>query len=241
MRSIDAKVSRRSGGIKAFTFSGKIGRDTPVTADLRGGRAQRSREVIYLQTNDAGAFLRFTDLYSKVFGGEMVMAMEPPTAEPAAREGLINIRDFTVKGEAQLDRTAGGHAGPQGGIFFSALRAELTRQNGMLTIRDGVVKGPVIGVTIEGSIDYPSNRVRMSGTFVPLYGLNNVFVNIPVVGLFIGDRNEGLFGVTYEVVGTPAAPVVRVNPISVFLPGVTRKIMEFNTGKQNAPMDFPAQ
>ena len=46
----------------------------------------------------------------------------------------------------------------------------------------------------------------MSGTFVPMYGLNNMFGQIPVLGLFLGDgNNEGLIGVTYEVVGTPGA------------------------------------
>jgi hypothetical protein len=45
--------------------------------------------------------------------------------------------------------------------------------------------------------------------------------------------------VTYEVVGTPGQPVLRVNPISAMFPGVTRKIMEFNTGKQNNPIEFP--
>ena len=45
----------------------------------------------------------------------------------------------------------------------------------------------------------------MSGTFVPMYGLNNMFGQIPVLGLFLGGgSNEGLIGVTYEVVGTPA-------------------------------------
>jgi hypothetical protein len=33
--------------------------------------------------------------------------------------------------------------------------------------------------------------------------------------------------------------VLRINPISAILPGVTRKIMDFNTGKQNAPVEFP--
>ncbi|MDE2379369.1 DUF3971 domain-containing protein [Bradyrhizobium sp.] len=241
LRSVDARMSRRSGAIKAFTMSGKIGRDTPVNADLRGGRGQGGREVIYLQTSDAGAFLRFTDTYSKAVGGQLVVAMEPPTAEPTAREGLINVRDFTVKGEAQLERAAaGGPNGTQGGISFTALRAEFTRQNGVLTIRDGVVKGPIIGATIEGAIDYPGNQVRMSGTFVPMYGLNNIFGQLPVIGLFLGGgSNEGLIGVTYEVVGTPAAPVMRVNPISAMAPGVLRKIFEFNTGKQNAPIELP--
>jgi len=36
MRSVDAKFSRRGGNIKAFALTGKIGRDTPVSADLRG-------------------------------------------------------------------------------------------------------------------------------------------------------------------------------------------------------------
>ena len=110
----------------------------------------------------------------------------------------------------------------------------------MWTIRDGVVKGPLVGGTIKGTIDYPGNTVNMSGTFVPMYGLNNMFGQIPLFGIFLGGgSNEGLIGVTYEIVGTPGAPVLRVNPISALLPGVTRKIMEFNTGKQNSPVEFP--
>nr|WP_245470789.1 AsmA-like C-terminal region-containing protein [Bradyrhizobium guangzhouense] len=239
MRSVDAKMSKRAGVIKAFTLSGRIGQNTPVAADLRGGRAQGSREVIYLQTNDAGSLLKFTDTYTKAVGGQLVVAMEPPAADPSApREGLVNVRDFTVKGEAQLERVAAGapNGTPGGsGVSFSALRAEFTRQNGVLTIRDGVVKGPMIGATIEGSIDYPGNQVCMSGTFVPAYGLNNIPAQIPFFGLILGGgSNEGLIGVTYEVVGTPDKPSMRVNPISAMMPGMFRKIFEFNTGKQQS-------
>jgi len=177
----------------------------------------------------------------RMIGGQLALAMEPPTIEPSAKEGLINVRDFSIKGEASLDRmAAGGAPAGQGSVAFSALRAEFTRQSGQLTIRDGVVKGPAIGATIEGSIDSVTNQVRMSGTFVPMYGLNNMFGQIPVLGLFLGGgSNEGLIGVTYEVVGTPAQPVLRVNPISAMAPGVLRKIFEFNTGKQNNPIEFP--
>ncbi|TMK08718.1 MAG: DUF3971 domain-containing protein [Alphaproteobacteria bacterium] len=239
LRSVDCKLSRRNGTIRSFALSGKLGRDTPLTGELRG-QAQ-GREVIYLETNDAGAFFRFTDTYAKMVGGQLAFAMDPPTVEPSAKEGLINVRDFSVKGESSLDRVAaGGPGGVQNGIAFSRLRAEFARQNGQLTIREGVVKGPLIGATIEGSIDYPGNQVRMSGTFVPMYGLNNMFGQIPIVGLFLGGgSNEGLIGITYEVVGTPGQPVLRVNPISAIFPGVSRKIMEFNTGKQNNPVEFP--
>jgi hypothetical protein len=105
-----------------------------------------------------------------------------------------------------------------------------------------MLRGPTVGGTIEGNINYPANQVRMSGTFVPMYGLNNMFGQIPVVGLFLGGgSNEGLFGVTYEVVGTPGAPVLRVNPLSAIAPGITRKVFDFGTGKQNNSIEFPNQ
>jgi hypothetical protein len=232
-RSVDAKMSRRRGTIRSFMLSGKLGRDTPITADLRartGGRA-----VIYLETNDAGALLRFTDAYSKVIGGQLQLAIDTPTVEPGPREGLLNVRDFTVKGEASLDMLAAdSSAGTQSGISFSRLRAKFIRQNKQFTIRDCVLQGPHVGGTIEGDIDYPGNQVRIRGTFVPLYGLNDTFGQVPVLGPG-GGGNEGLFGVTYEVVGTPGQPVFRVNPISAMAPGVLRKIFEVNKN----PNDFP--
>lgn len=238
VRGVDVKLSRRNGSFRQFSLSGKLGRDTALTAELRS--RNQSRELIYLETSDAGAFFRFTDIYSKMVGGQLALAMDPPNVEPREKEGLINVRDFSVKGEAALERVVAGQANSQSGLAFSRLRAEFTRQNGQLWIREGVVKGPLIGATIEGSIDYPANQVRMSGTFVPMYGLNNMFGQIPIVGLFLGGgSNEGLIGVTYEVVGTPGQPVLRVNPISAMAPGVLRKIFEFGTGRQNNNADTP--
>lgn len=232
VRGIDAKISRRNGFFKTFTLTGKVGRDTPVTADLR---RQQGREGIYLQTADAGAFLRFIDTYSKVYGGQLTLAMEPPTPDQSPKEGFINISDFSVKGETQLDRAvAGGPINTQNGIGFSALGAQFVRQSGKLSISKGVVKGPSIGATIEGNIDYVGNAVRMSGTFIPMYGLNNVFGQIPFFGIFLGaGSDEGLIGVTYEIVGTPNAPVLRVNPISALAPGLSRKIFDFKPYNAN--------
>ncbi len=235
-RSVDVKMSRRNGIIKNFVLSGKLGgHDAVLAGDLRG-QAQ-GREVVYLETNDAGAFFRFTDTYAKMVGGQLALAMDPPTVEPRAREGLINIGDFSIKGESL---PTGAAPGTQNSTSFSKLRAEFTRQNGQLTIREGVVKGPTIGATIEGRIDFPGNQVRMRGTFVPMYGLNNMFGQIPLFGLILGGgSNEGLIGVTYEIVGTPGQPVLNVNPISAIAPGVFRKIFEFGPNRQNNPVELP--
>lgn len=240
VRSIDLKLTRRAGAIRSFSLSGKLGRDTPVIGDLRGRGQGQGRDVMYLETSDAGAFFRFTDTYAKMNGGKMWIAVDPPTSDTSPQEGLLNVRDFTIKGEAALDRAVANAPGANSqGVGFSGMRAEFTRQSGQLRVKDGVLRGPTIGATIEGLIDYPVNQVKMSGTFVPLYGLNNMFGQIPIVGLFLGGgSNEGLIGITYEVVGTPGAPVLRVNPISAMAPGVFRKIFDFNTGRQSVPTDF---
>ena len=244
LRGLDLRFSRRNGSILSFGLNAKLGRDTPIIGDLRGRAG--GRNVIYIETKDAGALFRFTDMYPKIFGGEMWVAMDPPNATSAPLDGLLNIRNFVVRGEAALDRVAAGAATDpalprneqRAGVEFSRMRVEFTRTQGRFTIREGIVRGPLIGATTEGYIDYTRQDVRMRGTFVPFFGLNNMFGQIPVFGLFLGGgSNEGLVGLTFEVVGAPGAPVLRVNPISVVAPGLMRKFFEFPTGAQT-PQSF---
>ena len=243
LRGLDLNLSRRSGIITSFALNAKLGRDTPLLGDLRG-RGTNGRQIVFVETSDAGAFFRFTDIYPKVVGGEMWVALDPQSADKAPQEGVLNVRDFAVRGEAALDRVAAVPppqypGAPTPGVEFSHMRVDFTRSLGRFTIRDGLVKGPAIGGTVDGFIDYTRGEVRMRGTFVPLYGLNNMFGQIPIVGLFLGGgSNEGLIGLTYEVVGPPSAPVLRVNPISAVAPGLLRKFFEFPSG---TPVGMPPQ
>jgi hypothetical protein len=171
----------------------------------------------------------------------MWVALDPPTGVSLApQEGILNIRDFAVRGEPGLERLAAGAQPPPGapasakpGVEFSRMRVEFTRTAGRFTNPEGIVKGPVIGATTEGYIDYLREDVRLRGTFVPFFGLNNMFGQIPIFGLFLGGGDkEGLVGITYEVAGPPGAPTLRVNPISAVAPGLLRKFFEFPTGNR---------
>jgi hypothetical protein len=240
LRGLDLKLSRRAGQIRSFALTGRLGRDTPLIGDLRARGA--GRDSIYLETNDAGALFRFADIYSKMHGGQMWVAMDPPSADHTPKEGILNVRDFAVRGEGSLENVASNSqasGGPvqQGGVEFSRMRVDFTRTSGKLTIRDGLVRGPAIGATIEGVLDYQQDAVRLRGTFVPLYGLNNMFGQLPIIGIFLGGSNEGLLGITYEVVGTPAAPTLRVNPLSAVAPGLLRKLFEFPTTSTSAQQE----
>ena len=226
LRSVDMRMTRRAGEIRSFGLTAKIGRDATLSGDLRvraGGR-----QVIDVESNDAGAFFRFTDIYARMTGGQLSMAMESPSAENAVQQGVLHVRNFAIHDEAQLERAVSN--GPQrqrNDIQFSGMRVEFNRIPGRVTLRDGVVRGPVLGGTIDGLVDYTRDEVHMRGTLVPLYGPNNLLGQLPVFGLFLGGEKEGLVGITYEVVGRPGAPVLRINPISALAPGLLRKVFEF--------------
>jgi hypothetical protein len=223
LRGLDLKVARRGGRIRNFLMNAKIGSDSPLNGDLRL-RARDGHQVIYFETDDAGALFRFTDMYPRMLGGQMWVAMDPPAQDQAPQQGALFIRNFLVRGEPGLDRvTAGAPGQPHGGVQFTELSCEFTKIPGRMAVRDGVVRGPVVGATIEGQIDYVRDDLHLQGTFVPFYGLNNMFGQIPILGPFLGGSKEGLLGITYDAVGPPSAPRITVNPVSALAPGMLRK------------------
>ncbi len=225
MRGLDLRLTRRGGRIRTFSLASKIGRDTALLGDLRV-RARDNHQVVYFETDDAGSLFRFTDVYPRMVGGQMWVAMDPPTQDEAPQVGHLFLRSFVIRGEPALDRVvSGAPGGAKGAVEFSELGVDFTKFPGRMAIRDGVVRGPLVGATIEGQIDYAKDDVHLRGTFVPFYGLNNMFGQIPIVGLFLGGSNEGLLGITYEAVGPPSAPRVSVNPVTAIAPGLLRKFI----------------
>ena len=226
LRGVELKMSRRAGEVRSLGLSAKIGRTGTLTSDLRG--RGDGRQVVDLETSDAGALFRFTDVYSRMSGGQMTTIMDPPSASNQAQLGSMSIRNFAVHDEAQLERAVANSTQPQRpDMDFTGLRVDFTRTPGRVALRDGVVRGPVLGGTIDGALDYARDEVHLRGTLIPLYGANNLLGQIPVVGLFMGGDKEGLVGVTYEVVGKTGQPVLHVNPLSALAPGLLRKIFEF--------------
>jgi hypothetical protein len=248
-RQIELKVQRRNGLIRAFSLVGKIGRDAAMVGELRA--RDGGRPVIYLTSGDAGALLRYADFYGKVYGGEAWLVIEPPTPDGKPQEGIINIREFTIRGEPALDRMQAAapaeQAGPpgaqrsgaQGGVPFLRSQVEFNRTPGRFNIREAVIYGPNIGATVDGVLDFGQNHVHLRGTYVPAYGLNNLFGQLPIVGLFLGGPKEGLIAITFEVVGPATGPTLRVNPMSAVAPGFLRKLFEFRGSADTPPPSGP--
>lgn len=246
VRNLELRVTRRNGEIRSFALLGRVGRDSTLVGELRA--REGGRQVVYLTAGDAGAIFRFADYYSKIQGGEIWIVLDTPTMDNAPQEGIVSVRNFSIVGEPNLDRlqssapapTEGDRTArnqPRGGsVQFVRMRIDFTRTPGRFTIREGLIFGPTIGATVDGVLDYTNNNVQIRGTYVPAYGLNNLFGQIPLVGLFLGGPKEGLLALTFEIAGPASGPTLRVNPMSMAAPGFFRKLFEFRGMDAQAPI-----
>lgn len=244
IRNLELRVTRRNGEIRSFALLGRVGRDSTLVGELRA--REGGRQVVYMTAGDAGAIFRFADYYSKIQGGEIWIVLDTPTPDSAPQEGIVSVRNFNIAGESNLDRlqssapapsdgTTTQRAQPRGGaVPFVRMRIDFTRTPGRFTIREALIFGPTIGATVDGVLDYTNNSVQLRGTYVPAYGLNNFFGQIPLVGLFLGGPKEGLLALTFEIVGPASGPTLRINPMSMAAPGFFRKIFEFRGANDSA-------
>ncbi|MGL4813284.1 MAG: hypothetical protein ACRCXM_16060, partial [Beijerinckiaceae bacterium] len=227
------RMVRRGSELRQFSLSGKIG-----GADLKG--SLQNGKLLLLSGN-AGGTLRFIDLYRRMNGGAMTLQS---SVDARRQDGELIVQNFALRDEPALRRvTADGPpaaageeekvqrraiAGGKSDVPFERMRVDFVRSDGRLDIREGLLLGPIVGVTMEGIVDAPRDRVNMTGTYVPAFGLNNALAKIPVVGLFLGGPQTGsLFGVNFKVSGAFSAPTVSVNPLSAVAPGFLRKFFEF--------------
>ena len=111
------------------------------------------------------------------------------------------------------------------GIAFSSFRLPFAMKDGVVTIDGAQTAGSSIGVNASGKINLNTDAVDIKGTIVPIYALNSILGNIPLIGdLLVGGEGEGIFAATYSVTGTTAEPKIVVNPLSVLAPGFLRNL-----------------
>jgi hypothetical protein len=132
------------------------------------------------------------------------------------------------------------------GIVVDTLEVPYSSRNGVISVHDVRATGPALGVTADGYIDRPKNSIALKGSLVPLFGINSVLGNIPLLGnLLTSKEGEGVFGMTYSVTGNADEPSVSVNPLSALAPGILRRIFEgkmpnASQAPSNAPKPAPA-
>ncbi|MBZ9676773.1 DUF3971 domain-containing protein [Mesorhizobium sp. ES1-1] len=237
LSNLKLDYSATGSRVNGLRVSATASSGAAITISNTTGGGQRSLNV---QSADAGAILRFLNVYEHMEGGSITLALSGSSEGPMT--GKVDTTNFFVVNEPKLasivSTTPAGdnrslNQAVKGNLDTSRVKfergyAEINKGSGYLRLANGVLRGPRIGTTFQGTLYDQNNNMDMTGTFMPVYGLNRIFGELPLVGVLLGNgRDRGLIGVTYRLKGNANKPLLDINPLSVIAPGIFRSIFEF--------------
>lgn len=233
LSNVALNFSSRGSTIQRADFSAITGSGQAVVSQMTRG------DTISVTSGDAGAVARFTDLYDNMNAGLLNLKLK---ARGNDWVGSLDIRNFQLRNEQRLQSLVSSPVGEDGQSLNSAVKrdidvssarfqrgfAALVYRDGSLSVANGVVRGEQIGATFQGRLRDAGGNMDMTGTFMPAYGLNRLFGELPLIGAILGNgRDRGLLGITFKLEGPFDKPRLTVNPLSLIAPGVFRQIFEF--------------
>jgi hypothetical protein len=224
------EIAAQSGGL-AGNFSASLAGGALIAGTLA---PSQHGTAVRITSNDAGAALAQAGVYSAARGGalDVVLTPTPQRGTYAGEVQMANIRVQNASVLAELlnavsvvgllDQLGGA------GILFNAVTGRFTLSPSGVDIAEGVATGGSLGVTMQGIYRFDSSEIDMQGVISPVYILNGI-------GAVISRRGEGLLGFNYRLSGAAAAPRVRVNALSVLMPGFLRDMFKSPPAQLSSP------
>ncbi len=224
---------------------GQLNGKEPLAARIEAKKGE-PRQLI-AEATDAGSAFRLIGFYPSARGGEVSLKVNLDGTGDAEKVGVLYVSNFNIANDQVVGEVLSGPKAQKASaktqpqysdqLQFDRMRVPFSVGYGQFVLHDAAINGPLIGATMRGSIDFKREQINLSGTYVPLYGINGAFGSIPLIGeLFSGRSGEGLFGITFAVKGPNSQPNVLVNPVSVLAPGFLRQLFEFD---QTVPHIIP--
>jgi hypothetical protein len=203
-------------------------------------RNEGGARSVQIKSGDAGSILRFFDYYDKMRGGSINIGLASEGDGPL--RGAIDARNFTLVNEPRMKALVGSRSSDNSQSLSAAVKkdidvstvkfsrgfAKIAKGRNSLALDDGILRSDLVGLAFRGTAYDEEGRINLSGTFMPAYGLNRIFGEIPLLGEILGNgQDRGLIGITFKLSGAAKKPQLTVNPISVIAPGIFRQIFEF--------------
>ncbi|MET0747231.1 MAG: AsmA-like C-terminal domain-containing protein, partial [Rhizobium sp.] len=237
INNVNLVYALNNGKATQADFSGVTRTGQAVVTEMtKGGQSG----TFHVTSSDAGSLARFVDVYGHLKGGLLNLNLR--AAGDDIWDGSIDIRRFSIVNEKKLQSIVTTPAGRNGQSLNAAVKhgidtsaqnfqrgfAHLMIRKGVLSVENGVVRGEQVGATFQGTIKDSKGNTDMTGTFMPAYGLNRLFAEVPIVGFLLGNGSDrGLIGITFKLTGSFDSPNLVINPLSVIAPGIFRQIFEF--------------
>ncbi|MFQ6552445.1 DUF3971 domain-containing protein [Aestuariibius insulae] len=216
----DFRAELDSTGGLSGRFSGKVNGSADVTGTLgprNGGTAVRIR------SDNAGKVLRAAQLAPGARKGSLDLVLVP-TGARGSYDGQLAINEIRLRDApsvaALVDAISVIGLIQQldgNGLLFSEVRSRFRLTPNQLIVAEASAIGPSLGVSLDGVYGLANKQMNFQGVASPFYLVNGI-------GAALTRRGEGLFGMNFNLAGTPAQPQVSVNPLSALTPGMFREI-----------------
>lgn len=182
-------------------------------------------KVMSVAFNDLGTVLRLMNIYPNIQGGNGTLTLRT-VAEERADYGKFTIRNFAIVDEQNVGALLeNARQRGSGNMEFRSGEVDFVRRKDRVEITDAVLAGETVGGSARGFIYTDERQYDITGTYVPIFGLNNIMGRL--MGPLAGRDGEGLFGITFAVRGPLDKPDFKVNPASMLVPGAFRRMFEY--------------
>lgn len=181
------------------------------------------RSSFEIRSKDAGAVLSAAGFLQQGRKGDMVLTLVP-VARDGHYDGYLKINNTrivelpalaallnAISVVGLLDQLSGP------GLLFSDVEARFRLTPKQVILRSGSAVGASMGLSLDGAFDIENKQMDLQGVISPFYALNGV-------GSILTRKGEGLIGFNYRLTGSTEKPKVRINPLSLFTPGMFREI-----------------
>lgn len=212
-----------------------------ATAQLEGGKSFKAvissannDRKLFAESDDAGRMFKVVGFYPNAQNGNLRMEVDLDGSGPAEKTGILAVENFQVLGEPVFNELASSGQGNQRiqreVIDFDRMRVPFSVGHNQFVLSESYLRGPVMGMTLRGKIDYGMGRVNIGGTYIPLQGVNAAICDLPIFGQIVAGANcEGVLGITFALQGSNKNPEVIVNPLSLVAPGIFRDIFQMTS------------
>ena len=238
MRKVKLTLAKRKGKIQSMSVEGQLAGGKLEAAVL----IKNKRRQLHASAQDAGDAFRLVGFYPNAQGGQLELIVFLDGRGDADRTGTLLVRNFRVLGDQVVGEMAS--AGRSGlskrrrraqadanrqVIEFNWMRLPFLVGHGQFVMNNAELRGPLVGATIKGKANFETRRMNLSGTYVPLQGLNAALGAIPGLGqILAGPSGEGVLGMKFAVLGPMNEPEFLVNPLSFVTPGIFRELFQIN-------------
>ena len=113
LRGLDLRIVRRAGVVRSFNLNGKLGVDASILGRHARTQQQRHRQAADLYRKQRRRFAVQVHRHVRENDGRADVGRRWIRRRPTMRRrtAYLNVRDFSIRGEAALDRVVAGAPG----------------------------------------------------------------------------------------------------------------------------------